>query len=356
MDYKNYPFLTKFTSVINATELSQSSKDNYIYRLKKLIKLTGKDIDWVLSNCKKTLAIMDKNGIKEPQSVKALVSALIALFKHTKGLKQEIPKAHKCWLNAFIKVNDIVEKKYDNLEPSEKQVEAYIPWVDIIKRREELKKDSDDYLLLSLYTMIPPARADLNMIKIYRNQEPKESDKKSYPNFLLIKDVKGNDTKTKEKTEKSEKVEKSPNKSKITMTLVYNEFKSKSKNLQMYERSLPQNLIDVIEASLKQHSRDFLIVSKVNGLPYDKPNSYTKHFNRMLKNVFKNEKMSINTLRHSFVMSVDFNTLTPAEKELIAKDMMHSPDMFDRYRFNLPASKSTDGKQKICEVVCKDAN
>jgi hypothetical protein len=330
------PFLEKFVAIIEKTELSDSTKDNYKRRMQKLVTMTNKDLDWVLANCKKTLEIMEKNGVTEPQSVKALLSVIVALFKHAKQLKAQMPKAYKCWLAAFLKINEIVESKYDNLEPSEKQVDAYVPWSDIIKRRDELDKDGnehDKHLILSLYTMIPPARADLNMIRIYRNTEPKESDKAQYPNFLLIN---------------------ATGKKKVTMTLVYNEFKSKSKFLQLYEKVLPANLIEVIEASLKRQPREFLIVSPSTKKPFDKPNSYTKYFNRILKDIFKNKDMSINTLRHSYVMSVNFNTLTPAQKESIAKDMMHSPDMFDRYRFNLPASNSQDGKEKVCEVVCKD--
>lgn len=331
------PFLDKFVSIIEKTELSDSSKDNYKRRMQKLVTLCNKDMDWVLANCKKVLEIMEKNGVTEPQSVKALLSVVVALFKHAKPLKAQMPKAYKCWLAAFLKINEIVESKYDNLKPSEKQVEAYVPWVNIIKRRDELDKiegQHDKHLILSLYTMIPPARADLNMVRIYRNVEPKDSDKAEYPNFLLIK---------------------ARGKAKVTMILVYNEFKSKSKFLQLYEKVLPPNLVEVIEASLKRDPRDFLIVSPSTKKPFDKPNSYTKYFNRILKDVFKNKDMSINTLRHSYVMSVNFNTLTPVEKEAIAKDMMHSPDMFDRYRFNMPASKSADGKEKTCEVVCKDA-
>jgi hypothetical protein len=43
--------------------------------------------------------------------------------------------------------------------------------------------------------------------------------------------------------------------------------------------------------------------------------------------------MSINTLRHSFINSHDMNKLTPLDKAELGKALMHSPHMFDRYRF-----------------------
>lgn len=81
------PFLAKFKDIIDKTDLSKNSKKNYKYRLERLVTLTNKDIDWVIANCPKTLAILKTKGIKEPQSVKAMINAILTIFKHTKGLK-----------------------------------------------------------------------------------------------------------------------------------------------------------------------------------------------------------------------------------------------------------------------------
>lgn len=178
--------------------------------------------------------------------------------------------------------------------------------------------------------MLPPARADFNKVKIFNNTPPTSEQVKEYPNHLII-----------------------TSKPTYNMKLVYNEFKTKSRKLQVYEKHLPDNLIQVIKNSLKQNPREFLIVSEKTNEPYHKPNSFTQHVKRVLYKVF-NKTMSINTLRHSFVNSVDMNTITPQEKEQLAKEMMHSPEMFDRYRLVIPASQSEDKKDKICEVVCRD--
>jgi hypothetical protein len=138
------------------------------------------------------------------------------------------------------------------------------------------------------------------------------------------------------------------------MKLVYNEFKTKSKKLQKYEKVLPEELVKVIKDSLKRIPRDFLVISLKTREPYHKANSFTQHVKTVLFKTFK-KNMSINTLRHSFVNSVDMNKITPMEKEQLARDMMHSPEMFDRYRLSIAAKDSEDGKAKVCEVVCKDA-
>jgi hypothetical protein len=66
----NKPFLIKFKNIIDKTDLSDVSKNNYKYRLERLTILTNKDVDWIINNCKKTLLILNDKNIKEPQSVK----------------------------------------------------------------------------------------------------------------------------------------------------------------------------------------------------------------------------------------------------------------------------------------------
>lgn len=321
------PFLTKFKDIIDKTDLSDVSKNNYKYRLDRLTTLTNKDVDWIINNCKKTLTILAKNKITEPQSVKAMINAILTIFKHTKGLRQTKQKAYTCWINHFKEVNEKAQEKYEKIEPSERQIEAYVPWNEIIAKRDELDKTSNEYLVLCLYTMLPPARADFNKVKIIKENQVTDELVKEYPNHLIIM-PKG-------------------------MKLVYNEFKTKSKRLQNYEKILPNELVKVIKDSLKRQPREFLIVDK-NGEPYHKANSFTQHVKRVLYKVFK-KNMSINTLRHSFINGVDMNTITPLEKESLARDMMHSTGMFDRYRLAIPAKDSDDGKAKVCEVVCKNA-
>jgi hypothetical protein len=323
-----YPFLFKFVEVIQNTDLGATSKKNYEHRLHRLVQLTNKDIDWVLSNCMKTLDILKKQNITEPQSLKALINSILTLFKHTKNLKLKRKKEYTCWIQQFKIVNAKAEEKYDKIQPSKRQIEAYVPWNDIILKRDELDKDSNAYLLLCLYTMLPPARADMNCVKIVSKSKLTDAEIKKHPNHIIVLPT--------------------------GMKLVYNEFKTKSRKLQRYEKVLPQELVDVIQHSLKIKPREYLIVSPKTNNPYIKSNSFTQYFDRLLTSIFK-KRMSINTLRHSFVNSVDMNKVTPLEKELLARDMMHSPEMFDRYRLVIPAEQSDDKKAKVCDVVCRDA-
>jgi uncharacterized protein with HEPN domain len=216
------PYLKKFTDVIDNSTLAKLSKIEYKGRLQRLTLLTGHDVDWIIQNCKE---VQKKLKSYAPTTQKGYINTVLTIFKYTKDLRKKQPNAYKCWFDALSKINVIVEAKYDNIEPSKKQLETYVQWDDIIKRRDTLDKESPEYLLLSMYTMIPPARADMNHVKIYY-KDPTDKEIEKQPNYLTIKEN--------------------------TMRLIYNEFKSRGRKIQRYEKELPENLKLVIEKSLKK--------------------------------------------------------------------------------------------------------
>lgn len=315
-------------SIMNS-QLSDTSKKNYVARLKRLGDLTrGRGPAWFVDNCQETFDFLHDEGVDEPQTLRSYVNAVLALFKYNPTLKEKHKLEYEKWREKFKEIDKVTEHKYMTLQASQRQIEVYVPWSEIVKKRETLEKESDEYLLLSMYTMIEPSRADMNKIRIWRGVEPSEAQKKEDPNYLLIKPT--------------------------GMTLVYNEFKSKSRRLQKYENELPVGLQKVIKASLQRKPRDYLIVSPRSGEPYHNAHSFTSYFDRMLHRVF-GKKVTINTLRHSYINSLDMNKITPLEKEKMAKNLMHSVSTFEKYRLALPASASSDKQKKICEVKCKPA-
>lgn len=328
MANSEFPYLQRFVNIIkNNKKLSDISKTNYIKRLTHLTNVTGQDINWIIDNCKKTMAVLKD---KSYETKKAYINSVLTLFKYTANMKTMKNKQYKCWFKHFQEVNTVTESKYNNIEASAKQIDAFMEWKDIIDVRDGLDKDSEAYLILCLYTMIPPSRADMNNIKIVKKW-PGESDIKNQPNFLVW--------------EANEK-----------MTLVYNEFKSKGRSIPKYEKELPAELVDVIVASLKNKPRDFLIVSPRTAGPYLNVNSYTKYVHDMWARVFAGKKVTFNTLRHSFVNTLDFNGLTPGERDAIARDLMHSERTMQRYKLRIPGvgvAADMGNGQKKCRVVCE---
>lgn len=310
---KNRPFLNKFSAILmQVASLSDKSKEVYVTRLRVLADICGHDVDWVIDHCPRMMKLIEHKSV---ETRKAFAGTILALFKYTAGLKDKKPKTYQCWLTHFKAVREIAQAKYDNIQPSKRQLEAYVAWGDIISARDKLDRDSDTYLWIAMYTMIPPARADFNKLRIFK-REPSSTEVEEHPNYLLCKDA--------------------------TMRLVLNSFKTRGKAIPIYDNELPADLQAIIKKSLASKPRKYLLVSPRTGQPYEDPHLFAKQFRAMLHRIF-NKPVSINTLRHSFVMSLDLNTIKPAEKDAIAAQMMHSPDTMTRYRFELPKKLTGSG-------------
>jgi hypothetical protein len=316
MDESKYPVLQNFKKLIDKLDMRDTTKSTYKVRLQKLVEYTGKDVDWIISNCKKTIAALDKNGVTESQTRKGFVNSVMTLFKHTKGLQESKCKAYARWRECADEIHREADLRYETLEATERQLKAHVPWEEILNVRDKLDKDSVEYLLLCLYTMIPPARADFNKVRIYKKNEDPTNERED-ASYLKIE-------------------------GKGKMVLVHNEFKSS--DYHKYVKELPLDLVQVIEKSLKSHPREYLIVSPRNNKPYELAHSYAVYFDRKLTKIF-GKTASINMLRHSHNLQFDLNNLTPLEKKAIASDMMQSPSTFEAYRFRIPKEDEKKAKK-----------
>lgn len=327
---------------ISGSNLGKTSKKTYIERLNALQNMTGKTLLELLSKPKITYSFL-VSRYDQVQSRKAYINAILTLYKHLPSLKEDFADAHATWREYFDVVHRASEERYDNNTPSVKQQMAFMPWDKIIEARDKLPDDSVEYLFLCCHTMIPPIRADLDHVKFYINETPSSLEN---PNYILITRGKSGPWK---------------------MTLVLTEFKT-SKALKSYQKVLPAELCAVIKKSLLRFPRDYLFVSSITGKPFNSPATYTRFANRILHRVLKPYKVTISMLRHIFVSSLDHSRLTSGQKSQIAKDMMHSPIMFDKYRLffdesasdldsyvlDIDDAKSATGSSKRCLCRCVD--
>jgi integrase len=293
------PFLDKFINMLNQTNLSDSSKQNYSKRLKRLVTLTGHDLNWVIKNPKASLESID---LKEPETLSAYVTAILTLFKNT-TLKTKLTYEHGLWLGWSAKLREKREARYDNLVMSERQESGFVPYDELIRIRDTLPKDSMDYLLICMYTMIPPLRADFNAVKILYDIPSKEITTQ-YPNYLAI------------------------NKRTGAMTLVIKEFKTATRGTKPLQETLPKELTEVIKESLEAHPRDFLFVNK-KGQPMS-DHSYTTWGHYRLQKVY-GTNVTFNSFRRAKATTVDMNK-TPAQRKEVASKMLTSIGQLERYR------------------------
>jgi hypothetical protein len=289
---------TNYLDAISKADLSLISKRVYLERIKTICTKMEKDVYWVLKNPKEVTEFIFK--LSEAESTrKSYISAILAIYKHNEGLRDTpgFNNSYKEWLEIFKELDDFIEERYKLNKPSDKQLEGYVKYQDIIKKRDELEHGTLEKLLLGFYTYIKPLRADFNNVHIYKKfvATPK------YDNYILMNEKK----------------------------LVLQEFKTQKKHDKL-EIDIPNELITELENSLKKRPREWLFTDK-EGNPY-KSNSFTKWANRTFQRLFK-KPLTITLIRHSYISSLDQNKLTTKEKEEIAHAMGHTKGMQELYRF-----------------------
>ncbi len=286
--------------IINA-DISSTSKRVYLERLKVLMQQHTVDLYTLVKHPKKYIEWI-KTRYESDQTRKSYFSGVLALFRHNPGLKQQETKAYDEWYAAFKEVHERIEEKYKHNEPSDRQKDNYVPYSQIVEARDTLPKGSNERLLFAMYTYLPPLRCDFNRVRIYKGHA---ADAKAVDNenYIVM-------------TQKE-------------ATLHLNEYKTKKKAAQPYEKKLPEALVDEIRQSLQENPRSWLFLDN-NNQPFH-PKSYTKWANRIFARVLK-KNMTISMIRHAYINSLDFNKITVAEKEAIAKDMAHTIGTQDRYR------------------------
>lgn len=295
-----YTISHDFLAGIMQAELSPVTKRVYLERVRYMLSQLKVDIFTIIKNPQKYVSWINET-FDALATRKSYMSAILAIFRHNEGLKQQEQKHYDAWFQAFQEIHTQIDERYKKNEPSERQTQGYVPFEEIVAKRDQLEKGSYDRLLLSLYTYIPPLRADWNCVRVFFAPAPAHIKDN---NYMIIHE--------KDQTGK----------------FVLKEFKTASSHHQ-YEKTLPTPLVAEIIANLERDPRNYLFQDRT-GAPY-RASSFTKWVNRTLLRLF-DKNLTISLIRHAYINTLDFNTLTVQEKELIARDMAHTVGTQDRYR------------------------
>lgn len=283
----------------------------YTERMEALMKKTNLgDIEVVLDHPKSMAAIQQQ---KADGSKLVIIKMIRAVFKYHPTLRSSRPDVYNAWDKSYKAALAPVALRTLWNVPSAAQLAAYMPWREVVERRDKLDIDSMAYFVLALYSMIPPVRNDLGDCRTL-HEAPTTAEERQRGNYLLIRPG--------------------------HMILTFNEFKSKSEIRPQYNKLLPMELADVIARSLLKQPRDFLIVSPVTGEPYTNDNSCREYVDRLIHGVTK-PGLGMCMLRHVFIDSLDFNNLPGGALLAISQDMMHSRAQAWDYRlkFGVPVMR-----------------
>ena len=252
------------------------------------------------------------------KTLEGTVAALMGVMKHV-GLRDKSPdtiptvkgetrrREFMMWRTKYKQLEDEMALQRGSGEPTERQAAGRLYWKDVQRKHVELKRKSygtQEYLLSSLYAEMPPRRQG------------------DYYRVYIMVDSKD------ERRAKSEPAH-------IDMTVpnprIYVREHKTAKSYGTWEVELPTGVVDALQASLKNESRDYMF-TQTNGMPYSSVNSFTQYHNRKLKEWFGNS-VSNNSLRHAYATLVNNTTMSANERGAIAKAMGHGTVMNMTYAF-----------------------
>ena len=243
-----------------------------------------------------------------PSTRHMYIVAILSFIKHhlthlSECLSTEIAVSLREQWNTIHTHNEapIIQLRLENKPTVLQQAKggSQLSYHQIMEIREQLPIGSIERLLISIYTLIPPVRADYFALQIiHDDQEPVE------PNYLRIRHGE--------------------------IETVLQDFKT-SKTYHEIRNTLPYELTQEIHASLLACPRTFLFTN-AHGKPHTR-NSFTLWTRRVLTRVLQTD-FTLVFFRHAFATHyVTHHNPTDLEISEISKKMGHSSEMFRAYRW-----------------------
>ena len=270
-------------SAFGSTTLTENTKERYGELIEKWIEYSNKPFDILLRDPEEAIQLLETFPIKHtPENHHTYLTPIVAYLHHVKKdliLEEKWKKHHK-------KNWEPIKERYDENRPSERQKEQIMPFEEILQIRETLEKGSIERLLLSLYTIMEPVRADYFAIElITEGQNPRTE------NYIVDQ-----------------------------RTIIIKDFKTQSE-YEKIENTLPDELQEELQESLKKKPRKYLFTREDN-TPYPDRNQFSKWACRTLTRILKHP-MSLTTMRHLYI-GYQIKQKTPKELREMAKKMGHS--------------------------------
>ena len=180
----------------------------------------------------------------------------------------------------------------------EAKMEQMMDWVAVTDLEGEAKKEltPDDYLIYSFYTLMPPLRADFHDLMIHKREVANRTG-----NYILS------------------------SKSDGKWRLVLQDYKT-SKTYGKQTIDLPLQLVLRIKSAVEASK-----TAKDGVLRYMSANTLSKRVSAIFEKLCNKPSMTINLLRHSFIKHFLETKRSIAEKERMARRMLHSKTLQECY-------------------------
>ena len=281
---------SEIIDALKKKNLSDSSISLYIKNIKRLSGLKEiKNLNFL--NDKES--ILNKLNSYKDTTKRNYFIAIVSILASLKTINKKYNKLYKIYTEEMMKVDGLVKEEIKNGEKTITQKDNWIEWKDVIDKFNELKNEVSeftnkkvisegqynkllDYLILSLYVLLPPRRneyKDMYIVKNYSESLPKTD------NYYL--------------TDSNE--------------FIFNNYKT-SKKYGVQQIKAPTELKDVINIFMKFHplikgkkiakTSNIPLLVDFDGYHLNKINSITKILNRVF-----GKNIGASMLRHSYLSS-----------------------------------------------------
>jgi hypothetical protein len=288
--------------------LAKSSRDLYNRKLEQFISFLPagrQSIDFIVDNPGLALSALhsEKSIVQSATNRHLFYSAVVAYLIHVPAGQQRAARIKQKWLE-IQKGNWEGHRAEDmeDLSDRAKAVVAAVRWKDVVAMRDKLPLGSDERLLLALYTYLPPVRADYFEVAI---NPPKTLIEKTKRNYLVLREDGSG-------------------------LMVLRNFKTASRYKEI-RHELEKDLLREIHASLEVKPRRFLFVMATEPSAPSR-DGFSKWANRVLRDLFK-VPITLTSLRHLFISTLDFTHIRPAALEKIAREMGHGIAIQKEYQW-----------------------
>lgn len=304
-----------YLDAIRNANVKQITKENYMFIIRRIKQITQQNIDEFMKTPQTTYnkliqGIKDEaTGMANNKTLKLMIATVLAIMKHS-DTKKTNKVLYSKWYTLYMAVSKNVDEEEKSSVATGRLKNGFILWEEISQTRDILERKayaSQDHLILSMYTYLPPRRQE----DYYRVEVVQTVDQD------LDSDISGRI-----------RMDQQP----VAME-IYLYKTAKSYNDWLVE--LPLDLLTIIRASLTRQPRRYLFVQQ-NGEPYKSYTQFRKMTNRVFKRLF-GEHVTLNSIRHAGAQQNLLNARkSMSEQHKYAEGMGHKYDTHQRYRKIVP--------------------
>jgi hypothetical protein len=268
----------KDSIIKNRPNITQSSLKTYMSNIRNVSKTINKPLNTINDIVDNHKDIFDSLIESNINNRKTKLSSMIVAIDSKHNNTKDIDNILEMYRKKFKEDKEVTDKKESNQELTESQKKNFIPWKEVETIYKNLKSEAEglfklerinqaqfkklqEYVLLSLYVLIPPRRSlDYASFKIRNVDKDKD-------NFMTM-------------------IKRKPH-------LVFNQYKNSSR-IGKQEVSIPTTLKTILTKWISKNPYDYLIVNSLG-----KPITQSK-INSILNGIF-GKNIGSSLLRHIYL-------------------------------------------------------